>query len=97
MSCLEDVEYWKIGRVNIKEKAIEIDEDAFNRFASRNSRTLKCDSCHVRCGRGCTHSSFINSKRLDVPGDYPGKCDILRNILYNYLNRKLSGLNEYQS
>lgn len=91
LSCLEDVSYYQIGGIDLDKNQINIDMEVVNKFKQRNELTLNCESCPVKCGGGCTHSSFISSGRLDLPGDYLGKCTFLRTALYTYLKKKFDG------
>ena len=89
LSCLEDIPYWVIGNVNIQTSEIFVSMEKVEALRNRNSNTLNCESCPVKCGGGCTHSSFLASGRMDLQGDYEGKCHILQSILYKYLKKRL--------
>ncbi|MDG6936028.1 MAG: hypothetical protein JRN26_03990 [Nitrososphaerota archaeon] len=91
VSCLEDMPYWSMGDIDLGKNQINLNMQAVLKFKHRNALTLECENCPVKCGGGCTHSSFVTSGRLDVPGDYLGKCTFLRSVLYTYLKKRIEG------
>ena len=69
---------------------IKMSEEVMSRLRDRNVMKFDaCSKCPVKCGGGCTNASFMSYNRLDIPGEYAGKCNALKLILYKYLYRKL--------
>jgi len=92
LCCLEDYEKWRIGRVNLQNQSVNINEDKLSKIQRRNMLAFEdCISCPVKCGCGCTHYSWLKHKSLSMPGDYKEKCEALRMILTKYLKEKLIG------
>ncbi len=96
LSCLEDYDEWVIGEVNLKKE--DINKNKLKILQERNMLAFKeCESCPVKCGGGCTHYSYLVHKSIHVPGDYKGKCELLKLILAKYLIAKLKGGEEWKN